>query len=347
MKNYIQFLNHLFASYLKGLTALLVLILVLKQLYILPFLVTLLHIIMPISVGIVIAYLTEPFISYFKVKRVFACFLVYGILLILIATVIVVIVYPLSIELVKLKEYIPMAISYIQSLLEGTLSVNGISNDTYSMITKGGELLFEQMRSFTSFMAKSGTSLLSAFFISLDKDELIRVFRIQNLYQNTHIAYFLTASSRLLSRYITGMGIDLLFLFLSISILLFFVNFPYFWLYAMILSLLNMIPIIGPTIGFLILMLVAYLNQVPYMWGILFAVWVLQQIEANYIQVIIFKRTMNVLPIYTMTLMILLGYYFGIVGMVVSPILAGMLQIVYKSYELSCSALPTWEDIWK
>lgn len=347
MKDYLVKFNRLFTSYLGGITFVLVFIIVLKQLYIFPFLENLLSILTPIAIGIIIAYLVEPLIENLKMKRVFSCLIVYGIFILLLLTILFIIVYPLSMELLKLKEHLPALINYIQTFLDGTMVVNGISDDTYGMLTRGGELVLSQMASFTNFVTKAGTSLLVAFFISLDKKELLRVFKMEVIYTNTHISYFLTASSSLISRYIVGMAIDLVFLFLAFSLILLCFRFPYFWLYAIMLSLLNMIPILGPTIGFLILLLVAFLHHVPYMWLVLILVWIIQQIEANYIQVMIFKKTMNVLPIYTLVIMLVFGYYFGILGMIISPILAGMLQIAYKSYELSCESLPTWEDIWE
>ena len=346
MKNIHRIKNTLL-SWLLPLTTVLLLVVILKLLYVLPFIGNFIKIISPILGGILIAYLLEPLIESIKLKRTFACVLVYGIFIMSILLTIFLIVYPLSLEIMNLKEHIPLIISYIQSMIEGTMEVSGISENTYGILSKGGELLLGQMSNVTTYVGKIGASLLSAFYISLDKMELLRVFKIHILYKNTHIAYFLTASSRLILKYVFGLSIDLLFLFTSFSIILLLFRFPYFWLYAILLSVLNLIPILGPTIGFVILLVVSYIYHVPHMWIILILIWGIQQIEANYIQAFIFKKTMNTLPIYTMTLLIVLGYYFGIFGMILSPILAGMLQIAYKSYELSCSALPTWEDIWE
>lgn len=346
MKDTILRIKSLLLSWILPLTTVLLVIVILKSLYILPFISNFISLISPILGGILIAYLIDPLIESLKLKRVFSCILIYGVFILLLLCIVFMIVYPLSIEFTNIKESLPSILSYIQSLLDGTMTVSGLSENTYGILTKGGELILIQMRNFSSYLAKFATSLLSAFYISLDKNELIRVFRIEKLYLNTHISYFLTASSRLILKYIFGLCLDLLFLFSAFSIVLLFFKFPYFWIYATLLSLLNMIPILGPSIGFLLLLVVSFIYNVEHMWLILLLIWIVQQIEANYIQAFIFKKTMNILPIYTMTLIVILGYYFGIVGMILSPILAGMFQIAYKSYELSCSVLPTWEDIW-
>lgn len=347
MRDTIVSIKRLLLSWLLPLTTVLLVIVILKALYILPFISNFLSLISPILGGILIAYLIEPLIDSLKLKRVFSCIFIYGFIVSTLVIVAFMIVYPLSIEFMNLKERIPSILSYIHSLFDGTMTVGGLSENTYGILTKGGELILIQMRNFSSYLTKFGTSLLSAFYISLDKNELIRVFKFDRLYSNTHISYFLTASSRLILKYILGLSLDLLFLFSAFSAVLLLFTFPYFWLYATLLSLLNMIPILGPTIGFVLLLLVSFIYSVEHMWVILILIWLVQQIEANYIQAFIFKKTMSILPIYTMTLIVILGYYFGIFGMILSPILAGMLQIAYKSYELSCSALPTWEDIWE
>ncbi|MBR3694353.1 MAG: AI-2E family transporter [Erysipelotrichales bacterium] len=346
MKKYIDTFNQFAIHYKYAILLFFLFLYLIHQFHILSTLQQLLKIITPILAGVFIAYLFEPMIATLKLKRTLSCIIVYVTFALLVVLIAILLIYPLSIQLMQAKEYILSFIEYFQDLLTETQAVSGISEDTYSMITKGGEVLFSQMRNFTTFLTQSATAFLCALFISLDKPTLLKVFHINKLYQNQHINYFLSSSSTLITRYLIGLGADLLFLFICFSILLYLFSFPSFLLYATLLSLLNMIPILGPTLGFLILLGVSFLYQVPYTWAIVLLVWIIQQIESNYVQVVIFKKTMNVLPIYTLSLLLILGSYFGIIGMIISPILAGMLQIAYKTYELSCSALPTWEDIW-
>lgn len=346
MKKYIDTFNQFAIHYKYAILFFFLFLYLIHQFNILSTIQDLLHIITPILAGIFIAYLFEPMISSLKVKRTLACIVVYGSFALLVLLIAVLIIYPLSIQIIQAKEYVFSFVDYWKEIISQTQAVSGISEDTYTMITKGGEVILSQMRNFGSFLTQSATAFLCALFISLDKPTLLKVFQIDRLYHNQHIDYFLSSSSTLITRYLIGLGADLLFLFVCFSILLYIFSFPSFLLYATLLSLLNMIPILGPTLGFLILLAVSFLYQVPYTWAVVLLVWIIQQIEANYVQVVIFKKTMNVLPIYTLSLLLVLGSYFGIIGMILSPILAGMLQIAYKTYELSCTTLPTWEDIW-
>ncbi len=80
-----------------------------------------------------------------------------------------------------------------------------------------------------------------------------------------------------------------------------------------------------------------------------FIVWSIQQIESNIIQPLIFNRTMNVRPLLTFVFIFISDAFFGVIGVILSPIFAAVAQIVFRSYLHSKTSdkVGEWEDIWR
>ena len=78
-------------------------------------------------------------------------------------------------------------------------------------------------------------------------------------------------------------------------------------------------------------------------------VWTIQQIESNFIQPMIFNRTMHVRPILTFVFIFLSEALFGVVGVILSPIFAAIAQIAFRSWLHSKTSdkIGEWEDIWQ
>ncbi len=77
-------------------------------------------------------------------------------------------------------------------------------------------------------------------------------------------------------------------------------------------------------------------------------VWILQQVESNVIQPLIFNKTMDVRPILTFISLFVCDALFGIPGVLLSPIVASIIQITFRSYLHSKTSdkVGEWEDIW-
>ena len=63
----------------------------------------------------------------------------------------------------------------------------------------------------------------------------------------------------------------------------------------------------------------------------------------------IFNRTMNVRPILTFVFIFISEAFFGVVGVILSPIFAAIAQIAFRSY-LHCKTsdkVGDWDDIWR
>ena len=165
----------------------------------------------------------------------------------------------------------------------------------------------------------------------------------------TRVVTFYHTLSNIIYQYLAGTMLDLLFIIVSVGIVLSLYRFPNALLYAMILALLNLFPYVGATLGLILIAAVAALHYDHYPWMMFFIVWSIQQIESNIIQPLIFNRTMNVRPLLTFVFIFISDAFFGVIGVILSPIFAAVAQIVFRSYLHSKTSdkVGEWEDIWR
>ena len=165
----------------------------------------------------------------------------------------------------------------------------------------------------------------------------------------TRVVTFYHTLSNIIYQYLAGTMLDLLFIIVSVGIVLSLYRFPNALLYAMILAFLNLFPYVGATLGLILIAIVAALSYPVFPWLAFAIVWSIQQIESNIIQPLIFNRTMNVRPLLTFVFIFISDAFFGVIGVILSPIFAAVAQIVFRSYLHSKTSdkVGEWEDIWR
>lgn len=178
----------------------------------------------------------------------------------------------------------------------------------------------------TFFIGLSGALYLSFDFPKFKKKVKEKIpFRIK-----TKTYRFFETFLPFIHKYVRGTLLDSLFVFaLSfVAFLLIGLNYPI--VIALIITLTNLIPFIGPYIGgiFAVLLGFSISNQV----GIysLIIVILIQFIENNFIHPLILKNSIKLHPLEGILGLTLFGTLFGIVGMVISPILMVAIKILLR-----------------
>jgi predicted PurR-regulated permease PerM len=108
---------------------------------------------------------------------------------------------------------------------------------------------------------------------------------------------------------------------------------PYAFLFSIIISITNLIPFIGPYIGGIPAVLVA--TSINYHLGILILIIVTisQFIESSFIHPIIMSKSLKLNPITIIMGLIVFGYFFGVVGMIISTPLISILKTLYLYFK--------------
>lgn len=331
--------------------AILLLILILKQLDLYERAVDIYTSCLPVFMGAVIAFLLQPIID--RIHRRFSLrtsVLIVYIGIFVVACVFVVVMAPIIYkQIVDFVDILPSWLHKIEQFMQKYhISYDNfdVLKDTY--IKEGYVIVIDSLKNTMDTATSYGIAYITGFFISIDLEFWKRTARklIPNMHQFS--TFYLTMSN-IVYQYLVGTLIDLLFIVLSVGAVLYISDFPNAILYAVILALLNLFPYIGATIGLLLIALVGALSYTTFPFIPFLIVWTIQQIESNFIQPMIFNRTMNVRPILTFVFIFISEAFFGVVGVILSPIFAAIAQIAFRSYlhSRTSDTVGDWDDIWR
>ena len=330
-------------------------ILLFKETNILSFLWTLLKIVAPLFIGILIAWLFDPFIKWLqtkKIKRTLGALITY---LILFGVVFLVLAALIPLLADQITEFAKIAPDVFDSLKDWRLGLfdylNNISNIDAEEIKNeffarfnefavgvSKELpttLFNIISAFFSGMGTLVLGLIIGFFllISFDsKSSLVNI--IPRRIRETSMDLINNVNSSL-RKYVQGALIDCTTIFVLTSIGLWMIGLKAPALFGFFCGLTNIIPYAGPYIGGAPAVIVGF-TQSPTI-GILaiIVIAVIQFLEGNFLQPFIMSKTTKLHPVTIMLGLLVFGYFFGIIGMLIStPVIAVFKTIFVQKYGL-------------
>ena len=283
------------------LAAFLLLVLLLKQLQLYDWIVDIYKSCLPVLMGIVIAFLLQPLIDRLQqhVSQKLAVMLVYiGIALVLAVFVIgmIPIIYK---QVMDFAEVVPVWMRHLEGFLDRYhIAIGNLETLKEKYLQEGYIIVIDSLRNTMHTATNYGIAYITAFFISIDLDFWKRTAKkvIPNLHQFS--TFYLTMSN-IVYQYLVGTFLDILFIVVTVGITLYIFAFPNALLYAVILALLNLFPYVGATFGLILIAIVGALSYPVFPFLAFAIVWTIQQIESNFIQPMIFNRTMHVRPILT------------------------------------------------
>ena len=121
-----------------------------------------------------------------------------------------------------------------------------------------------------------------------------------------------------ISRYISGVALDALLVFIVVFIGYMVLGIPYAFLFALFAGVTNLIPYAGPYIGVLpMIVTVAFNRPVTALIAVIY-VLVLQQLDGNLVYPKIVGSAVKVHPVTVMILMLISGSLYGILGMIIA-----------------------------
>ena len=100
---------------------------------------------------------------------------------------------------------------------------------------------------------------------------------------------------------------------------------------SVLMAFLDLIPLVGATIGGITIGLVTVFNDFPtatIVWAVVFIVY--QQVENNVIQPVVYRRTVNVPPLAVIVAILIGSSLLGVLGALVAIPVAAAVQIVAK-----------------
>lgn len=315
-----------------------------KELKIASTLLVIIKILTPLFIGLVVAWLFDPFVKTLKkkgIRRSIGATIVYIVFAIILVIVIGSIIPILVDQINDFAKSLPSIFDSVKNWITNIFDkLNNIENfDAMSMKDE----IFKKIETFAfnvtsslpetliigvkSFFSGIGTfiiGLIIGFYLLVSFDnanELLVTWLPKKMQKDTRD--LLNEVNTSLRKFIKGAVYDcgLVFLVTSIGFLLIGLKSPL--LFGLFCGITNIIPYAGPYIGGAPAVIVGF-AQGP-ITGILtlVVIVVVQFLEGNLLQPVIMSKTTKLHPVTIMLGLLVFGHFFGIVGMVLStPIIA-------------------------
>ncbi|TDD95976.1 AI-2E family transporter [Flavobacterium cellulosilyticum] len=202
------------------------------------------------------------------------------------------------------------------------------------------------LNSIIGTISSFGMGLASVLFITFFflKDRLLFVKGLKKLIpdsQEVKIIHSLHKIDHLLSRYFIGLLLQLSIIFLLYLIVLFIFGIPNPFIIAFLCSVLNIVPYIGPLIASALAAILTMLSNLgndfqteilPTTIFVLIGFWIVQIIDNNLSQPIIFSKSVSSHPLEIFLVILIAGFLSGILGMIIAVPFYTILKVIGKEF---------------
>ena len=328
-------------------------LLLFKETNILHLLWTIIKIVAPLFIGILIAWLFDPFVKWLekkKISRSLGAVITYLILFFIVFIVLAALI-PLLAE--QIGEFVKIAPGVFEALKGWSLGLFDYINQIHYI---DGEAIKEEFFSkFNSFAADTTKTIpatllgvISGFFSGMGTlilGLIIGFFLLVSFDSTSSLLKFIPKRIRetsmdlidnineALRKYVQGALIDCSVIFILTSIGLWMIGLKAPALFGFFCGLTNIIPYLGPYIGGAPAVIVGF-TQSPTI-GILTIVVIaaIQFLEGNFLQPYIMSKTTKLHPVTIMLGLLVFGYFFGILGMLLSTPLIAVFKTIFVFFD--------------
>lgn len=328
--------------------------LILKEWKIFNIIFTILKVISPLFIGFILAWLLNPLVTELNkkgMKRSLAVCLVYILLIIVVYLICLALIPVLTQQINDIVSAIPGIIGEIGDWINNLF--NNLSDKTLINLNDTKAQLFDSLETFgknlTTNLPSTMFNFVSSFVSGLGNILLgfvvgfYLLFNFDNVSKNINkllpkkirkdTSKIMRQISELLYKYCNGTLLITAILFV-ISIIGFSIiglNSPV--LFALFCAITNLIPYIGPYIGGAPAVLVGFSQSS--LIGILTLVFIVltQLLESNFLHPIVIGKKMDLHPVTIVVSLLIFGYYFGIIGMIVATPVVAVLKVLYIYFD--------------
>lgn len=313
------------------------------------FISNILTVISPLFIGIFIAWLLNPIVNKLNkkgVNRVLGTIFTYIVFLVIVYLIMSSLIPILADEINSFVKSVP---SYLDSLKGYTdnifdklsspnFDITSTKLDFYKQIetlvtdftAKLPATLVNTIKTFFSTLWSFVIGMIIGLYLLFDFDNSIKkiISFIPKKYQRT-IDDICSRMDTTLKNFVQGTIIDASIIFFSCAIGFWFAGLKAPLLFALFCAVTNIIPYIGPYIGAAPAVLVGY-AQGPLVGTVVLIVnIVIQGIEGNFIQPLVMSKTMKLHPVTIIVGLLVFGYFFGILGMIISTPIISLVKVLF------------------
>ena len=319
-----------------------------KELKIFSILGKVLQVITPFFIGLLIAWLLDPIVTWLskrKVKRIIGSIFVFFLFLVVVYLTVRVMIPMLYNQINDFVSTLPNIFLSINNFIHnffnglgGTgVDYTSIEDQVYSSIESLSADLTTKLPStiinlLTSIVSGIGTFMLGlivGFYLLIDFDGISTMLDLVPKRFHDNVAILAKKLNATLKDFVQGTLIISIVVFIVSSIGYAIIGLPSPMLFGLISGITNIIPYVGPWLGGGIASLIGF--TVSPIVGVLTAIvaFAMQQLDGMVLQPLIMGKTMKLHPVTIMIGLLIFGYFFGIVGMIfATPIIAGLKVII-------------------
>ncbi len=327
-----------------------VIILILKEWKLGAFLINLLKILSPFFIGFVIAWLLNPLVNKLTkqgMKRVPAVILIFCMAVLFIYFFCLLLTPVVANQINEIVAAIPALLNdakeFINSFFD-KLSTNSLTNldnvklNFFDKINEVGDSLTTNLpEMFISFVknvvSTFGTllfSLVIGFYMLFNfdkiKDNLNKL--LPKKYRKDSERLMENISENLYE-YVNGTLLISFIIFVVSTIGFAIIGLEAPLLFGLFCGITNLIPYIGPYIGGAPAVLMGYSISPLVGTLILIFIIIIQTLEGTFITPLVMSKKMNLSPITIIIMLLIFGYFFGIIGMIIATPIAALIKIIY------------------
>lgn len=317
------------------------------------FIVECISIVVPLFVGLIVAWLFNPLVNKLQkkgIKRWIGASIVYALFIGLIILIVSLIIPMMSEQLNDLVKIIPSIFDNIKTWIEGlfnnigdsnSFDVLGVKEDIFSKIELYAVGLTESLPSASIEFIKSLFSGLTTFAVGL----VIGFFLLVSFDNFNNILSFLPRKIQKdtkalgdeidgsLRKFVQGTFILATLVFGVCSIGFWICGLKSPLLFGLFCGITNVIPYVGPYIGGIPAVVVG-LSQGPLVGiGVFIVIVIVQFIEGNLLQPIVMSKTMKLHPVTIILALLICGHFWGIIGMIVATPIVAIIKIVWNYFD--------------
>ncbi len=296
----------------------------------------------PLFIGIVVAWLLNPIVNRLtarKVNRTLASIFVFSMFLVVIFLVIRFMVPMLYKQINDFIEIIPSLFSEVTNFSRNTFEklsttgfdFSGVEDKLVASLQEFGSDLTTSLPTriiggVSKVVSSVGSLLLGlivAFYLLIDFDRMSRIFDIVPKKHQETVKKLAADLDDTCKDFVQGTLLISLIIAIITSVLFAFAGLPSPMLFGLICGVTNIIPYIGPWIGGAIAAIVGFtVSPLVGIFAIVIA-FVSQQIDGLFLQPLIMGKTMKLHPVTIMIGLLVFGYFWGIIGMILAtPVIA-------------------------
>ena len=324
-----------------------------KEWKLLNFLGAVLSILSPFFIGIIIAWLLDPIVTWLQkngFKRAIATVMVFLSFISLVVLFFVLLIPSFADQINEFIGSAPNVLNNIKIFGENLFDkLNNIYDYDFTNIKEqlyGGlsnivsgltVTLPNKVISIASSIVSGGLNIIFglfiAFYMLFDFNNVRK--HLFNLLPKSIHADAITLTDRLnktLKSYVQGTLLIMLLLFIFQSITLAIAGLSSPMLFGMFCAVTNVIPYIGPYIGGIPAVIVGFTISPATGIFTLLAVVIAQFLESYFLNPIVMSKTMKLHPVTIMIGLLIFGHFFGILGMVLATPIISCIKIIFNFF---------------